>query len=173
MFKKIDIKSNVINGIIAGILFSICVFLYIRETDYVDSWIVYVGSFLFFVVIVIDVLRFNKRRGKNANTVTMLFSSHVTTIIGVLVAVILSFILLSLMVPGYLESGQAGVAAPDAPTNTIKDKTNGLSWRIFLSATIFNFSLGSFAGIMFPFTIKRNQTRNSGEPFPLHDKRPG
>jgi hypothetical protein len=172
MFKRIDVWINLRNGIIAGVLFSICVFAYIRETDYIDSWLVYVGSFLFFVVIVIDILLFNNRRGKNANTVTMIFSSHVTTIIGVLAACIISFILLSFLVPGYYGSGQTEVAAQDAPTNTIHDKTNGLSWRVFMGATIFNFSLGSFAGIIFPFTIKRNQLKKS-EPFPLHDKTPG
>lgn len=173
MFKKLDLLSNIRNGIIAGLVFGAGVFFYIRETTYSETWLVYLGSFLFFTVIVVDTLLFNKRRGKDANTVTMVFSSHVTTIIGVVVACIVSFALLSLMVPGYLDNGPAGKIAPDAPINSIHDKTNGLSFRIFIGATIINFSFGSFAGIMFPFTIKRNQTKESGEPYPLRHKGPG
>ncbi len=173
MFKKIDLLSNIRDGVIAGVLFSLGVFFYIRETTYADTWLVYVGSFLFFIVIVVDLILFNRRRGKNANTVTMVFSSHVTTLIGVVVATLLSFLLLSIMVPGYLDNGPAGKVAPDAPINAIHDKTNGLSFRIFIAATIFNFAFGSFAGILFPFAIKRNQTKDSGEPYPLQNRRLG
>lgn len=172
MFKRIDIWTNLRNGVIAGIAFSLCAFLYIREVDYADTWLVYLGSVLFFTLIIIDVVQFNRRRGKNANTVTMVFSSHVTTIIGVIVACLLSFILLSIMVPGYLSSGPAAVASPDTPANAIHDKTNGLSFRIFIGATIFNFAMGSFVGIVYPFTLKRNQTKDSREPLPLHNKKP-
>jgi hypothetical protein len=77
------------------------------------------------------------------------------------------------MVPGYLDNGPAARVSHDTPINAVHDKTNGLSFRIFIGATIINFSFGSFAGFMFPFAIKRNQTKDSGEPYPLHNKRPG
>lgn len=172
MFKKIDLLSNVRNGVIAGLIFGIGVFFYIRETTYSHTWLVYLGSFLFFIMIVIDVMLFNRRSGSNANTVTMVFSSHVTTLVGVVVASLVSFILLAIMVPGYLDNGPTGKVAPDAPINAIHDKTNGLSFRIFIAATIFNFAFGSFASILFPFSIKRNQTKESGEPYPLQNERP-
>lgn len=170
MFRELDWTYNLRHGVIAGLLFSACVLLYILDTRYAASWLLYVGSFMFFVMIVVDLLAFNRRRGKNANTVKMVFSSHVTTIIGILVACVVSFLLLSLLIPGYLDSGPAGRVSPDTPINAIHDKTRGLSFRVFIGATIINFSFGSFAGIIYPFTIKRNQTKESGEPYPLHNK---
>ena len=170
MFKRIDIVSSLKSASIAALLFSICVFIYIKDTTYAESWLLFLGSFLFFVVIVIHTMFFNKVLGGDANTVTLVFASHVVTFMGVVISCILSFILLSTLVPGYLSNGPAGVVAPDAPPNAIHDKTNGLSFRIFIGAIIFNFSMGSFAGIVFPFMIKRNQTKDSGEPYPLHQQ---
>jgi len=161
------------SGALAAFVFSIGVFLYILDTTYAETWLVYLGSFLFFLVILINLILFTKRHGRNSNTVTMVFSSHVTTIIGVIISCLFSFVLLSIMVPGYLDNGPAGTVSPDTPINAVHDKTNGLSFRIFIGATIFNFAFGSFVGIIFPFSLKRNQTKDSGEPYPLHHKKPG
>jgi len=75
--------------------------------------------------------------------------------------------MLSVLVPGYLANGPAEVTASDAPVHTVTDKTNGLSFRIFIGATIFNFTMGSFVGLIFPFAIKRNQTKDTAKPYPL------
>jgi lysylphosphatidylglycerol synthetase-like protein (DUF2156 family) len=171
MFKKINIVRCLLFGTIAAIVFAIPQFFYIRSSTYSESWLLYLGSFFFFIAIVLYTVLFNKAKEGNANTVTMVFASHVTTVIGVIVSCILTFILLSVMIPGYLHAGPAAVASPDTPINEIHDKTNGLSFRAFIGATIINFAFGSFASIIFPFSIKRNQTKESGEPFPLNHRK--
>lgn len=172
MFSRINFPNSIRSALIAAILFVIPVFFYLKFPGYGDTWLVYLGSFLFFLVIVIHVLFFNKVRGENANTVTMVFASHMVTILGVIFACLFSFILLTIMVPGYLNHGPAGKVTPDTPANEIFDKTNGLSFRIFMGASLMNFAFGSFVSFVFPFSIKKNQTRDSGEPFPLKDNEP-
>jgi hypothetical protein len=170
MFKKMNLATSLIYGGIAAVLACIPVFFYIREASYTQSWLIYMGSFFFAVVIAIHTLRENKKTGGNESTVFMVFKSHVTTLMGVIMACIICFLLLVTMVPGYLTEGPAGKQMRDAPVNSKEDKTNGLSFKVFSGAILFNFSMGSFVGIVFPFYSKRNQKKDSREPFPLHQK---
>lgn len=172
MFSRINFPNSLRSAFIAAILFSIPVFCYLKDTSYESNWLIYLGSFLFFIVIVLHTIFFNKVRGENANTITMVFASHFVTILGVILSCLFVFILLSLMVPGYLGDGMVGKSTPDAPANEIRDKTNGLSFRIFMGASLINFIFGSFVGIVYPFSVKRNQTKDTGEPFPLKDNEP-
>lgn len=62
------------------------------------------------------------------------------------------------MVPGWLPGGSPEKVLTGEPVNTIHDKTEGLSIDVFVAATLINFAVGCFAGLLFVFTTKRNQT---------------
>jgi riboflavin transporter FmnP len=171
MFKKINWPRTLISGSLAGILFCIPVYFFIKDATYQESWLFYVGSFFFLIVIAAHTLVENKLRGQNESTVALVFASHVATIVGVIVAIILCFFLLVIFVPGYLSAGNTAKTLINEPSNTILDKTNGLSFKVFMCATILNFSAGSFASIIFPFAAKKNQTKDSREPTPLQQKK--
>lgn len=170
MFKKIDFRTTLITAITGAVLFCIPVSIYIADATYRQSWLLYMGSFLFFIVIGVHTLRDNKKRMGNESTIALVFASHAATVAGVLLATFFSFLLLVLLVPGYLHSGMADKTFADEPVNIIHDKTNGLSFQVFIAATIINFSVGSFTGIILPFYSKRNQTKDSREPTPLHQR---
>ena len=168
MFRKVDWRHSLAFGGIAGVLFCIPAAIYIYRASYTDSWLLYFGSMFFFLMIVADILIFNKKQGGNESTTAMVFESHVTTVIGVFSALLGSLILLMIMVPGFFHAGMAEKQLTDAPANTIHDKTNGLDFKVFALAILANFSFGSFASIVFPFASKRNQTKDSRDPAPLH-----
>jgi hypothetical protein len=168
ILRKIDWKPALLSAILGGILFCVPIYIFIVRAHYTDSWLLYMGSFLFFIVMWIHTLYDSRKRRHNESTIALVFASHVTTFMGVIIASILSFVLLALLVPGYLDSGMADKQLTSEPANIIHDKTNGLSFQVFFAATIINFSVGSFAGIILPFYTKRNQTRDSKDPAPLH-----
>ena len=170
MWKKLNLRATLIAGALAAFLFSIPAFFYIRSSNYNLTGLLYVGSFLFMAVIAIHTLRDNKKRAENESTVALVFNSHMATITGVIISCILCLIMLVFMVPGYLEPGMADKVLTNEPANTIKDKTDGLSFDVLLAAALINFSVGSFVGIILPFYSKRNQTRDSREPTPLHQE---
>jgi hypothetical protein len=170
MFRKIDFRSTLISGAIAAILFCVPEYIFIVNADYRQSWLLYMGSFLFLIVMWIHVLKDSKKRGNNESTVALVFASHVTTVAGVLLATLFSFILLATLVPGYLGSGMAEKQLIHEPANIVRDKTDGLSFEVFMAATIINFSVGSFAGIILPFYAKRNQIKDRKDPAPLHQQ---
>src|SRR5688572_9012369 len=103
MFRKIDLKSSIISAAIAGILFCIPVYIFIQRADYRESWLLYMGSFLFFIAMWIHTMYDSRKRRDNESTVALVFASHVATIMGVVVASVLSFLLLVMLVPGYLD----------------------------------------------------------------------
>ncbi|HEX6192226.1 MAG TPA: hypothetical protein VFZ42_07675 [Chitinophagaceae bacterium] len=170
MFKKVDIKATLIFGSLAAVVFCIPIFFFIQLAEYRGAWLLYLGSFFFMAVVSYHIFRDSKKRGDNESTVALVFNSHMVTIAGIIVACILCFIILSLAVPGYLGKGMADKVLTGEPANSLKDKTDGLSLDVFMAATIINFSVGSFVSIIFPFYIKRNQTRDRREPKPLHQK---
>lgn len=169
MLRKVDIRSTLITGALGAILFCIPVFIYLRLANYDESWLLYLGSILFMIVMWVHTMRDSKKRANNnESTVALVFASHVATITGVIFSCLLCFLLLVLLVPGYMQSGGADTVLEDAPANMVQDKTEGLSFSVFMAATVINFSVGSFAGIILPFYLKRNQTRDSKSPAPLH-----
>ena len=170
MFKKLNLITNIKFGLLAAVAFAIPVFIYIRDSSYASSWLLYLGSALFAVVIAIYTLFFNKTRDENANTAQMVFASHVTVVIGIILSVLFCFILLSVFVPGYLGGpADPGISA-DAPTNTVHGKANGLGFRVFVGAILINFFFGAFAGLLFPFSAKRDQTKNAGDKPRIHQE---
>lgn len=170
MFKKLDIKSTLTAGAVAAILFCIPVYLYIQYANYEQSWLLYLGSFLFMIVMWMHTIRESRKRDNSESTVALVFASHMATVAGILFSCLLCLLLLIIFVPGYLHQGEAYKTLQDAPVNTIHDKTEGLSFSVFMAATIINFSVGSFTAIVLPFYLKKNQTKDPKIPTPLHQQ---
>jgi amino acid transporter len=170
MFKKINWTPTFIAASIAAVAFCIPVFFYINMANYTETWLLYLGSFLFLVVMWFDTTYENKRRGENESMVTMVFATNVTTIVGIIFSCIICFIMLSVLVPNYLGAGNAEKVMVREPASSIDDKTNGLSFKVFMAATVINFCAGAFVGIILPFTAKRNQTKDNREPSPMHQR---
>jgi hypothetical protein len=173
LFRKIDIRATIVAGIIEGMVFAVPVYFFIREAKYQDTWLLYLGSFLFLGAIFIYVYRDTRKRSVSESTLSLVFSSHMATLAGILVSCILSFLLLAIFVPGYLGASSPAESLESAPVNTIHDRTNGLSFKIFIAATFINFSVGSFTSILIPFAAKRNQTKDRKDPAPLHQRDAG
>lgn len=159
MFKKIHWKHYLPYAVAAAIVYCIPVAFYLNRANFGAAWLLYLGNFLFLIVIVAFLFSFNRRREENASTTSMLAAGHITTAMGIVISVVLCFILLLVFVPGIFHSGTTEKVLQNAPVNTVKDKTGGLSFTMFINAIIGNQCVGSFASFMFPYTLKRDQTK--------------
>ena len=113
------------------------------------------------IMVIAFLINFNRKRDQNASSVTMLLAGHITTIMGMIMALVFALILLAILVPGELSAGQAGQVLSQTPANATDDKTNGLNFQVIMDALLGNFAIGSFVSIIFPFTIKREQRSES------------
>jgi len=171
MSRKLNLSLTLRYAIIEAIVFCIPVFIYIRDATYQKTWLLFLGCFFFLIVSVFHTLEDSRKSAGRERTFTLVFNSHMITIAAIILSCVLSFILLAIMIPGYLGKGTADTTLADAPPNTIFDKTNGLSFKVFMTAVVGNFIAGSFVGILVPFYSSRRNRRMSGEEFPLKEKR--
>jgi predicted ABC-type exoprotein transport system permease subunit len=159
MFKNIHWRQYLPYAIAAAVVYCIPVILYLQRANFTQAWLLYLGNFLFLLAIIFFLFSFNRKRKENAATTSMVAAGHITVVAGIVLACLLSFILLLLFVPGYLHSGTTEKVLSQAPANTVRDKTEGLSFMLFANAIIGNLCVGSASSIIFPFTLKRDQTK--------------
>ena len=135
--------------------------------DYTASWILYVGSLLFFFTIAITTVKASKIRGGDESTGGLVFASLVTTIVGVLLSVLFCFILLMIIDSGFILSGPTSKVLKDAPSTTIHSKTGGLAPELFAAATLLCFFNGAIVSVILPLYVKRTQTKDDKDPTPF------
>src|SRR5688572_5691967 len=170
IFSKVNIRATVITGVIASILFCVPVFFYVQFAEYRQTWLLYLGSFLFFGTIWIHIMIDSKKRDENESTVALIFASHMASLAGIILSCIICLLVLVVMVPGFFGSGEPDKVLTGEPANTITGRMDGLMFDIMMAATFINFSVGSFASIVLPFYLKRNQTKDQREPTPFHNR---
>lgn len=164
MFKKIHWKQYLPYASVAAIVYCIPVIVFLRNASYTQSWLLYLGNFLFLAVIVTFLFSFNRKRHQNASTVSMLAAGHITTVMSILISVLICLVLIFLLVPGLFQPGMADKAMTNAPANIIKGNTNGLVFEVIANAIVGNIAAGSFASIVFSFTLKGDQTSEDVSP---------
>lgn len=171
MFRKIDWRYSIVSAVIAATLFCICAFIYITKADYSVSWILFLGSVLYFFTVATVTVMDNFKRGGNESTVAMVFASHVITILGILISAIVCLIMLTVIDPGTMGFGAPEKVMTGNPPSSIQGRTGGLVFRIMFAAVVLNFFGGSIAGVTIPFYSKRNQTKDDKAPTPLEKRK--
>lgn len=164
MFRNIHWPVFLKHGLIAAIVYCVPVFVFIKHALFGDAWVLYLGNFLFLIVVVVFLIRFNDKKNDNASSVSMFAAGHLVTAIGIVMSCLICFILLVLLIPGLLHSGQTEKILRGTPANSIHDKTNGLAFMVFANAIIGNIATGSFVSIVFPFSLKSDQTTEKVTP---------
>jgi len=159
MFKGIRLKPYIIHSLVAALVYCITVIFFLKFADYTKTWVLYTGNFLFLLVIVYFLFVFNAKRDENAGTMAMLTASVITTVMGVAMSLIISLILMAVLVPGLFDAGTADKMLVNEPANMVRGKTDGLIFMVLANAIIGNISCGMFAAIIFPFSLKGDQTK--------------
>lgn len=160
MFKKDYLSSYLMYGIIAALLFCVPMIIFISSAQFSKTYWLYVGNFLFLLSIVFFMLSFNKKKGEDTSTQTMVAAGHITTITGIIISLIVAIIALVIFIPDIFNSGQSDTVLENAPSNTGTGKTHGLVFMLFLNTIIGNLVAGSVPSILLSYTAKRDQTKD-------------
>ncbi len=148
MFKSSFLNIYLSFAFAAALVYSVPVCFFITEADYTRSWLLYLGNFLFMIVIGIFLFFISRLRQTNPGMFSLMLTGEKQVLRSTAMAVLLSFMLLLIFIPGLLESGIAGRVIINKPVNTIHDKTNGLDVMVIANAVIGNISSGSFASVI-------------------------
>jgi hypothetical protein len=160
MLGRIHIPTCLLFGTMAAVVYSIAAMLFLKSGVFADSWWLFAGNFFFMVVVGAFVLRTNYKEKENINTSLSVVSGHLVATIGVVLSCIFAFILLNIHVPNLLSDGPVKVLE-QSPAQTQNGRTDGLALLLFMNAIIGNITAGSFASIILPYTMKRNQAKES------------
>jgi hypothetical protein len=174
MFKNHLIKSYLVYSILAALLYSVTAYIFIRHETFNFSWILYLGNALFAVCIVVFIMLYNNRRKENARAETMITAGHITTIMGVVIACVITS-LLFFLVPGiHTVVGQTDVLS-NAPPQMESGKRHQFLLSLLMNAVIGNVAAGSFVSIVIPYAAKKDQkggtsVKTPEEPEALNQK---
>jgi hypothetical protein len=166
MSPSINWRTHLGYSLVAAILYCIPVVILLLDSTFSMLWLLYVGNFLFLITLVVFLFAFNNHRNEDASSMAMMTASAVTAAVGIILAFLICLLLLFVMVPGLFHAGTADKVLLDAPTATVGAKTHGLLFAILASAILGNFVVSMFVSIIFPFTLKGNQTRGEGKVSP-------
>ena len=157
MFKNHSIKSYLVYSVIAALLYSVVAYLFIRNQTFSSSWILYIGNALFGCCIAVFIILYNKKRKENAGTGTMIAAGHMVTVMGVIIACIISLVLFLLMSDISHPLQQTDVLN-NVPPQMESGKRNQFLLSLFVNAVIGNVSAGSFISLIISYAVKRDQT---------------
>lgn len=160
MFKKEYLSSYVMYGILSAILFCIPMLIFLSSAKFSTTWWLYVGNVLFLLSIIFFMIMFNKKKGEDASTQTMVAAGHITTVVGIIISIIVAVIALLIFVPDLFGSGQSDTVLENAPSGTGTGKTHGMIFMLFMNAVIGNLVAGSVPSIILSYTAKRDQTKD-------------
>jgi len=164
MFRNVHWSLLLKNGLIAAFLYCIPVFFFIKDARFQETWVLYLGNFLFVTVVVWFLVWFNRRRKENKTSISMFLAGHLLTAVGIAYSLLFCFILLIILIPGFLHTGQTEKILKGLPANSIHDRTNGLAFIVFANAFIGNFFMGAFVSLVFPFSMKEDPTTSNVSP---------
>ena len=157
MANKAFYKSYFVFGIGAAIVYAIAGFIFIQKAIYTESWVLYVGNFMFMIIIGWSLFYMSRTKADYASSLPLIVDGEKTVIIGVIASTLLSFILLLIMIHGLFGSGTPGKVLLDKPANTVRDRTNGLDFMLIVNSLVGNFVTGSFVSVMLPGSLVKSR----------------
>lgn len=163
--KKEIVRSVALYSILAAVAFIVPAIIFIKDANFTDTWVLYLGNVLFGVAVSLFMLRHIQFRHEGGSTVSMAIMGHLVTAAGIILSCIFAFIALSIFIPGIFGSGKAETVLQQAPTQARGGKTDGMVLMIFMNAVIGNVAAGSFFSLIFAYAAKINQTRDKESTF--------
>jgi len=153
---EIYIKQVLAFAVAAGLVYSIAASFYIRRMSYEETFILYVGNFLFAAMIGIFVGWFYKKHESNIGTIELIVSGAKTAGAGIVAACVFCVIMILIFSPGVFKpEAVSHVALKDAP-GQFSGKNQGFGKILFLNAILGNAGASFFISLLIPFSVMKN-----------------
>jgi hypothetical protein len=160
LYDKPHRREYLLYGTLAAIGFLLFVVIFLTGNRYENSYLLYFGNIVFFVIIAIHAIKVVNRRHEGKSAVRSMIASHLSAVVGVILAAVGS-ILLTYIFFGDL----GGERDPDqvyenANASSQVQRPSGLLVNILIYATIVNFAVSAFFSVLISYVWKKNQTRD-------------
>lgn len=154
------LKDYLTYGSISAVAFIIPVIFILSYHKYENLYLLFLGSFLFMVVIFYHNLKLSRRPYDEQRSVSMLIAAHLTVITGIIISVILVIILFFIFFPHPFTTVPQAQVLKDVPRSFHEDEPIKLLGMLLVETIVGNIATGSFISIMTSYTAKLNQTKD-------------
>lgn len=160
MFKKEYASQYLKFGALAAFLFCVPMVIFVASAKFANTYLLYVGNVLFLLSIVFFMLSFNKKKGEDTSTQTMIAAGHITTLTGIIFSVLVSIIAIIVFLPDVFGLSGTDRVLQNAPASTGTGDTHGMVFMLFMNSILGNLVAGSVPSILLSYTAKRDQTKD-------------
>jgi hypothetical protein len=160
LYNKPHRREYLLYGALAAIGYLLFVIIFLANNHYENSYLLYFGNILFFVVIAIHAIKVVNRRHEGKSAVRSMIASHLSAVVGVILAA-LGSILVTYLFFGNLGSGRnPDQVYENANASSQVERPSGLLVNILIYATVVNFAVSAFFSVLISYVWKKNQTRD-------------
>ena len=144
-------------AIAAAVVYAIAAWFYIVAVSYSESWVLYVGNFLFAAVIAVFIAWYYKRHSGGTSVIKMVTVGGKTAVAGIAMACVLCFFLLWIFMPGVFRPVAASHLQLNSSPAQFSGKNQGYALILFMNAVLGNAGASFFISLLLPFSIIKNQ----------------
>ncbi len=142
------------HGILPALLFCVPIIFFIKDEQFSQAWLLYLGNALFLFCIFILVLTWPKTGKEKISPLNAGFSA---TFAGIIFSIILSIICILIFAPGLFDIGSANQTLHDTPAALPSKYDHGVLLMLLGDIVVGNVVAGSFASVMASASMRRNK----------------
>lgn len=159
LFDRQHKREYLMWGALAGLAYSVPVLVYLAMANYYYSATVFIGCILFMFVILTYTMRLTKRRPEYKSTWMMIIAGHMVILTGIVIAVLMSFLLCFIFIPGFMSGHSPDTFLQESPQAVNRHNASTLM-MIAITSTLVNFGVGGVISIIVSYAVKLNQTKD-------------
>ncbi len=143
-------------SIAAAVAYCIAVFFFMKRMNYEDSYLLYVGNFLFAAVIGIFISWFYKQHQRDISTIRLVVIGGKAAVAGIVAAVIFVTVMMLIVVPQVFNAAGTDRLVLKAAPGQFAGKNLGFGQILYLNAVLGNMGASFFISLLIPFTVMKN-----------------
>jgi hypothetical protein len=160
LYDKPHFKEYLLFGSLAAIGYLIFAVIFLVNTRYENSYLLYFGNVIFVVIIAIHAFLLINRKLEGKSAGRMLISSHMSAIIGVIIAAVGSIIATYIVFGSLTVPRHPDTLVTNAPPNASADTAGDVLVMLLIYATVANFAVSAFVSVLISYVCKKNQTKD-------------
>jgi hypothetical protein len=158
LYNKTHRRDYLLYGTLAAIGFLLFVIIFLAGNKYENSYLLYFGNIAFFVVITIHAIKVVNRRHEGKSAVRSMIASHLSAVVGVVLAAIGSVLITYLFFGDLGDTRHPDQVYENANASATVGRPSGLLVMILIYATVVNFAVSAFFSVLISYVWKRDQT---------------
>jgi uncharacterized membrane protein len=160
LYDRQHVLEYLLFGALAAIAFVVFSVIFLINNKYENLYLIYVGNVAFVVVISIYNFMLINRAHEGKSTVRMMIPVHIATLIGIILAVILSLISVYAIFGSLTDLRPNNAVLEGANASAAVSRPAGILIMILIYATVANFAFSSFISVLISYVGKKNQTKD-------------